>query len=498
MSKDVVIVGAGPGGLTAGMILASRGYRVQIFEKQGYVGGRNSSIELDGYTFEMGPTFLMMRHVLDEVFELAKRRIEDYLTIVEIDPLYRLVYSGGRVFRPSRLDRESTVRQIESLFPGNARGYWKYLEREKVKYKKLEPCLQIAYPSPLGLLKPQLLKAARHIDVHASLYDELGRYFQNPELRVAFTFQAKYLGMSPWECPGLFSILSYLEHGAGIWHPIGGLNQISHAMARVVEEHGGSIELGCGVRRLLVDKGRATGVELDNGEKRRADYVVINADFAHAMSTMVEAEHLKRWHPDELATKRYSCSTFMLYLGVDRVYDDIEHHSMIFSDDYEQNIHEVTVSKTLSADPSVYVQNASVTDPTLAPEGHSTIYFLVPCPNLEGDIDWEEEAPAFRDRVLEIAENKGGYTSLRRHIVAERMMIPPEWQEEVFVYKGATFNLAHNIRQLLWWRPHNEFEEIEGVYLVGGGTHPGSGLPTIYESGRISSGLMLERDGRRL
>ncbi len=498
MSKQVIVIGAGPGGLTAAMILAAHGYRVEVLEKQPRVGGRNAALKVGDYTFDVGPTFLMMKDVLVKVFQLAGRRVEDYLTLREVDPLYRLVYGDRRTFRPSRLDREGTVRQIEELFPGNAAGYWRYLERERVKHDHLVPCLQVPYGSYLDVFRMRLLKALPWLDVHQSLIDELGRYFQDDDLRIAFTFQAKYLGMSPWECPGLFSIISFLEQDGGIWHPFGGLNRISAAMADVVAEHGGTVETSTPVERLLVEGGRAVGVVLEDGEERRADHVVLNADFAQAMSRLVEPRLLKRWHPDRLARKKYSCSTFMLYLGVDRIYDDLEHHSILFSEDYERNIREVAVSKTLSADPSVYIQNACVTDPGLAPPGKSTIYMLVPVPNLTGSIDWAKEAPAFREKVLTLAETRGGFIGLRDHIEVERMIVPTQWRDELDVYNGATFNLAHNIGQMLWWRPHNRFEEIDDLYLVGGGTHPGSGLPTIYESGRISSELILQRDGRQL
>jgi phytoene desaturase len=498
MSRRVIVVGAGPGGLTAAMILAAHGYQVQVVEKQPRVGGRNAAVQVGEYTFDLGPTFLMMKHVLVEVFQLAGRRLEDYLTLREVDPLYRLVFGDGRVFHPSRIDREATVRQIEELFPGNAAGYWRYLRREKVKHDHLVPCLQVPYDSLRHLFRMRLIKAVPWLDVHQSLFDELGRYFKDDDLRLAFTFQAKYLGMSPWACPGLFSIISFLEHNGGIWHPQGGLNRISRAMAEVVREHGGTIEQGTPVERLLVERGRVVGVALEGGEERRADYVVLNADFAQAMGKLVEPRWLRRWHPDRLARKKYSCSTFMLYLGVNRIYHDIEHHNIIFSADYKRNIHEIAVTGTLSADPSIYIQNASPLDPSLAPPGKSTLYILVPVPNLTGRIDWNREAPAFREQVLTLAETRGGFTGLRDHIEAERMIVPTQWRDELEVYRGATFNLAHNVGQMLWWRPHNRFEEIDDLYLVGGGTHPGSGLPTIFESGRISSELILQRDGRRL
>lgn len=196
---------------------------------------------------------------------------------------------------------------------------------------------------------------------------------------------------------------------------------------------------------------------------------------------------IKKWTPEYLEKKKYSCSTFMLYLGVNKRYDNIPHHNILFADDYKKNVTEISRTKVLSDDPSVYVQNACRTDSTLAPEGKSTIYVLVPVPNNTAGIDWEKEQGRFRDKIVRICETKGGLKDLHKHIEVEKIISPKDWETDKLVYRGATFNLAHNIGQMLIFRPHNRFEDIKNCYLAGGGTHPGSGLPTIYESGRITA-----------
>jgi phytoene desaturase len=491
--KKVVIVGAGPGGLTAGMLLASKGYDVEVFEKDAVVGGRNQALTLGDYTFDTGPTFLMMKFILEEMFELAGHNIYDYLDIKSLDPLYRLKFGSGKTVLPTR-DKAEMRAQIEDLFPGNGEGFERYMAYETAKFQKIVPCLQVPYDSMVDYVRPRFLQALPVLDAHRSLYSHLGRYFKDDDLKTSFTFQAKYLGMSPWECPATFSIISYIEHSGGIHHPIGGLCKISEAMAKVLEGEGGKIHLGAPVKEVVVRGGQAVGIKLESGDEVRADHVVLNADFAHAMNHLVRREHLKRWTPETLERKSFSCSTYMLYLGVDKVYRDIPHHSIIFADDYHRNVDEITRGMVLSEEPSIYIQNASVTDPTLAPEGHSTIYILVPIANNRGNIDWESVKDRYREKVLDIAETRGGLTDLRQHIKAERMIAPPEWESGYNVYRGAVFNLGHTLTQMLYFRPHNKFEEFENCYLVGGGTHPGSGLPTIYESGRISAGLIMKRD----
>ncbi|MFO7899241.1 MAG: phytoene desaturase family protein, partial [Planctomycetota bacterium] len=309
-----------------------------------------------------------------------------------------------------------------------------------------------------------------------------------------FAFQSKYLGMSPWECPAFFTMLSYIEHAFGIYHVRGGLNHISAAMAKALEEEGGALRLNTAVDRLLLDGRRATGVRLEDGAEEAFDRVVINADFGHAMNTLVPDGVLRRYSPKKLDDWKLSCSTFMLYLGVSRQYPDHPHHNVIFAENYRQNIEEITAG-TLSQDPSLYVQNASVSDPTLAPDGHCTIYVLVPCPNTRSGIDWDTEADGYAERVLDVIEGRGGFDGLRENIVEREITTPWNWRDDYAVYEGATFNLAHTIRQVLYFRPHNRFQEIGNCYLVGGGTHPGSGLPTIYESGRISANLISREFG---
>ncbi|MDM7918293.1 MAG: phytoene desaturase family protein, partial [Methanosarcina sp.] len=413
---------------------------------------------------------------------------------IQLDPMYRLRFADGRELYPSP-DKEKMKLSMENFSPGSFKGYLNYLEKEEKKYNKLIPCLSIPYGKISDFFSKNLLSAIPYLDAHTSLYNVLSRYFSDPDVRIAFTFQAKYIGMSPWTAPGTFSIISYIEHGGGIYHVTGGLNQLSKGMAKAFDELGGHVHLNSPIRKIIVENSRARGIQFENGHIEKADYVVINADFAHAMAHLVEEKARKKWTDKNLNSKDYSCSTFMLYLGVKKESKDIPHHSIIFAKDYKRNVDEITKEMILSEDFSFYVQNATVTDKTLAPAGKSTIYVLVPMPNKKGIIDWEKEKKSLRDKVLNALETRGGFKGIKESIEVEKIITPDDWEKEHSVYLGATFNLAHNVGQMLYFRPHNEFEEFKGCYLVGGGTHPGSGLPTIYESGRISAELIMKRDG---
>jgi phytoene desaturase len=492
IDKHIIVIGAGPGGLTAAMILAKRGFRVSVFEAQERVGGRNGALRLGPYTFDIGPTFLMLKPILDEVFEEAGATCDELMDMRELKPMYRLQFAD-KTIEPIN-DVEKMQAEIARVFPGMEAAYAAFFEREKKRFDALYPCLQKSYHTWRSFLSPHLIKAVPHLAMGKSLYDIMVKNFREEELALSFTFQAKYLGMSPWECPGLFAIIPYIEHAFGIYHPIGGLSRISDTMADTARANGAQIHLGSPVKQILVRDGAARGVELENGEKIEGDEVIINADFAYAASTLFEPGVLKKYSPARLEKKKFSCSTFMLYLGLDKQYD-LPHHTIFFAEDYRKNVDDIFHLREPDSDLSVYVRNASVTDPTLAPQGHSAVYVLVPMPNLRSGTDWELKRSAFRNTVLDIMEQRGGMTDLRGHIVEEKVMTPADWRDELNVYDGATFNLAHSWDQMIHLRPRNKFEEVDHCYLTGGGTHPGSGLPTIYESGRIAANLISRHHG---
>lgn len=486
--RKVAIVGAGPGGLTAAMILAKRGYDVTVLEREQSVGGRNAAIKAGPYTFDTGPTFLMMTFILREVFAEAGRSLADYCDVRPLDPMYRLSFTD-RTIEPTS-NRDKMRAQIAKVFPGNESGLDRFHAREKRRYEHMYPCLQLPYCTASSLISRPLLKAIPHLSLGSTLFGELGRYFHDDLLRISYTFQAKYLGMSPWKCPAAFTIIPYIEHTFGIDHVTGGLSVISDAMAKVAQEHGARIRTGAHVAKVLVKNRVARGVELAGGEVLESDAVVLNADFGHAMANLFEPGIIRKWSPQRLRRKVYSCSTFMLYLGLDTIYQE-PHHNIVFANDYAANIRAIVSGGEAPDDMSVYVRNASVTDSTLAPPGHSAVYVLVPVANTRDGVEWtQERTAAFREKVLARIESRTSMRDLRKHIVEERVITPSQWERERNLFLGATFNLGHTIDQMLYFRPRNRFEEVKGCYLVGGGTHPGSGLPTIYESGRISSNLI--------
>lgn len=491
MERRVVVVGAGPGGLAASLLLAAGGAKVTVVERQDGVGGRTRTLDLGGgFRFDTGPTFFLYPRILREVMASAGFALEREVDLRRLDPQYRLLFGGGRGRLDATPDPQRMAAAIDAVSPGDGAGFARFLADNRQKLTAFKSCLERPWNGWLDACSPRMAGLLPTLAPWRSLWDDLGRWFRDDRIRLAFTFQSKYLGMSPYRCPSLFSILSFLEYEHGVWHPIGGCGAVMDALARCARALGVDIRTSAPVAGIRFTGRTATGVELEGGERLDADAVVVNADFAHAIPRLVPDRLRRRWSDKRIAKARYSCSTFMLYLGVDGACDHLAHHTIRIAPDYARNLREIENEHVLSDDPSFYVQNAAVTDPTLAPAGSTPLYVLVPVSHQHPNIAWKDVAPAFRRRVLDLVGRELAIPDLERRIRVERQITPDDWQAQA-IHKGATFNLAHDYGQMLHLRPRNRADDLDGVYLVGGGTHPGSGLPVIFESARISSRLLL-------
>lgn len=486
--NQVIIIGAGPGGLATAILLARAGLCVKILERLPVIGGRTSLIEADGFKFDLGPTFFLYPRVLEEIFRVAGTSLQDEMELVRLDPQYRIQFGAGGHL-DCTADIRTMEREIARLSPGDASGFARFLTENREKLGRMERCLETPFLGWRDLLQTRLLKMLPMLRPHQSIDTYLKRFFSDERVRLAFCFQSKYLGMSPFRCPSLFSILSFLEYEHGVFHPRGGCSAVTEALARVARRLGVEIHLGEPVEEILISGRRATGVRTARGHYA-AQSIVLNADFARAMEKLIPDRLRRRWTNRKLAKKKFSCSTFMLYLGVEGKFE-LPHHTIHIASDYAKNLDEIENQHVLSQDPSFYVQNACVTEPALAPRGHSTLYVLAPVTHQHPNVDWPLERSRYRDLLLDRIK-QAGYDLDPRQIRYERVITPADWDTRYEIYRGATFNLAHTLDQMLHLRPHNRFEDLDGIYLVGGGTHPGSGLPVIFESARISSRLLLQ------
>ncbi|MBK70381.1 MAG: phytoene desaturase [Euryarchaeota archaeon] len=484
--SDVIVVGAGPGGLACSMLLAKAGVKVTILEKSDDVGGRTRVFEKDGYKYDNGPTFFHYPEIAEEIFEALGLDAHEELGLIPLHPNYRLVFGAGGSLNATT-DLEDMVSQIEELCgERNANGFRRYIEDNRKKLRLSKNCLNTPWSGPKDLLSRRALRVSRVLKPWRSVSSDLAKLFPDERMQLAMSFQTKYLGMSPFQAPSLFTILAYLEYEHGVFHSEGGLGTITQKMGKIARDLGVEIRLNEPVREFVFEGKRVVGAR--TGEKTySADRFVMNVDFATGMKGLIPDELRKRWSNKKLDEKSYSCSTYMLYLGIDRLYDT-PHHQIYAAKDYQKNLKEVTENNVTWDDPSIYVQNACVTDTTMAPEGHSTIYVLVPVSNSHEGINWDEIKHDYMDVILRQMKHLG-FSGIKEHIVSQTIVTPDDWASRD-IYKGAVFNLAHGLDQMLWRRPQNKFEELDRLYLVGGGTHPGSGLPTILESGRISAKMI--------
>jgi phytoene desaturase len=491
--KRVVIIGAGPGGLATAMLLARSGVQVTVVEKSARVGGRTATLEQEGFKFDIGPTFFLYPRVLREIFADAGYDLEREVPMKRLDPQYRLIFGdGGQI--DATADVERMEREIAAISPTDAVQFKNFLTQNRKKLASFMPVLETPFEKWSDLLRPEMLKLLPLMKPWLSLDGDLRTHFKDERIRLGFSFQSKYLGMSPFRCPSLFSILSFLEYEHGVFHPIGGCGAVTSAMARIAEDMGVEIVTEEPVEEILIDSGRnvrkAVGVRTSQ-RRLQADAVVVNADFADAMRKLIPNRHRPKWSDKKIASKEYSCSTFMMYLGIEGRYDDVAHHTIYLAENYRQNLRDIEEGHRLSENPSFYVQNASVTDPTLAPKGQSTLYVLLPVTHESRGVDWARETAGFRELAIEQLK-RIGIDDVEGRIRTEKIMTPAGWRDEFGLYKGATFSMKHSLGQMLHLRPHNRFEDVDGIYLTGGGTHPGSGLPVIFQSARISSKLLLE------
>jgi phytoene desaturase len=476
------------------MLLARTGADVTVFEKSHKVGGRSATIEADAppgrFRFDTGPTFFLYPRVLAEIFAACGRDMEREIELIRLDPQYELIFeAGGHIRATPNLPRLQA--EVARISPHDAAALPRFMADNRAKLNLFRPVLENPFASLRDLVRPAMLKALPMMRPLRTVDSDLATYFDDERVRLAFSFQSKYLGMSPYRCPSLFTILSFMEYEHGVFHPRGGCGAVMDALARVAGELGATFRMGDPVQEILFNGRKASGVRTARGTFH-FDAVVLNADFANAMQTLVPDRLRKRWTNGKLARKKFSCSTFMLYLGLEGMDEELAHHTIYLSAEYKRNIAEIEAGKAPPTEPSFYVQNACVTDPDLAPPGHSTLYVLVPVGNRTGaGIDWPKEQARFRAMTIERL-SRIGVRDVEKRIRVEKMLTPQSWENELSIHRGATFNLSHSLDQMLCFRPRNRFEDLDGVYLVGGGTHPGSGLPVIFEGARITARLLAE------
>lgn len=477
----VVVVGAGVGGLAAAARLAHQGFDVHVLEKTDGPGGRCNQLRVDGFTWDMGPTIVLMPEVFEETFAALGRRMEDYLTLLRCDPNYRVHYrDGSAVTFTSELC--AMGRELERVEPGSYARFLAFLAEGREQYRtSLEHFVGRNYSGPWDYLSPRTLARMLKVRAHRRMYAHVSRFFRDERLRAAMTFQTMYLGVSPFASPAVYGLLPFTELGVGIWFPRGGLYAIPQALERLAREEGARLHYGAPVARILTRDGRATGVRLEDGSELAADVVLCNADLPYAYEKLIDAEATSLPRRGRL---RYTSSGFMLYLGLKRRYPELLHHNVVFGRDYKGSFEAIFKRLQVPEDPSFYVNVPSRTDASLAPPGKDGLSILVPVPHQHSGLDWKVEGPKVRAKVFQrLAEL--GFPELERDIEVERVFTPDDWAGTYNLARGSAFGLAQNFFQVGPFRPANQDARVRNLFFVGASTQPGTGLPTVLISARL-------------
>jgi phytoene desaturase len=477
MGRKIAVIGAGVGGLSAAARLAYKGFDVEVFEKLTRCGGRNHLLEGRGFKFDMGPSFVLMPDFFEEVFSYCKEDLKDYLDFRALDISYKIFYPDGDSLTVYQ-DSERTKQDLEKIEKGSAARFDAFIAEITRLYKAVRPLLHRCFTKK-DLLNPSFWPLVAKIRAFDSYWGLARKFFKSEKLCYAFTFEAMFMGVSPFEAPAFYSVISYADHVQKIYHPMGGMYQIPLALEKMARKFGAKFHYDHEIDAL--EKHNGSFVLRQGPAEARADQVVINADYAYTQRHL-----LKR----KLPKFKYSCSVYLIYLGISRKLEGLAHHNLFFAKDLRKNLRAIFKDKVMPLDASFYIHVPTVTDPGLAPPGKEIVYILVPVPNLEGSgIPMTQYDGVVRDFVLAELNKKTGFR-VQDFIETEHRFYPDDFVSRYNIQYGATFGLAHNLTQSAFFRPANFDPRLKNVYYVGASSQPGGGLPVVIAGSRIVSDLI--------
>ncbi|RRV10617.1 phytoene desaturase [Pseudomonas sp. v388] len=488
--KTAVVIGAGFGGLALAIRLQASGIQTTLLEKRDKPGGRAYVYQDQGFTFDAGPTVITDPSAIEELFALAGKPMADYVELLPVAPFYRLAWEDGTRFDYAN-DQAELDRQIHALNPKDVLGYQKFLAYSQAVFREgylklgAVPFLSFRDMVRAG---PQLAR----LQAWRNVYSMVSSFIEHDKLRQAFSFHSLLVGGNPFATSSIYTLIHALERQWGVWFPKGGTGALVQGMVRLFQDLGGRLELNAEVANIEVVADRATAVMLRDGRRWTVDSVASNADVVHTYGDLLGGHARGQHESTRLKGKRFSNSLFVIHFGLKRPQPQLQHHTVCFGNRYRELIQEIFKGQTLAEDFSLYLHAPCVTDPSLAPPGCSSHYVLSPVPHLgNADIDWAVEGPRYRDKIFDYLEEHY-MPGLREDLVTCRIFTPHDFRDELNAYLGSAFSLEPVLQQSAWFRPHNRDAQLNNVYLVGAGTHPGAGVPGVIGSAKATAGLMLE------
>lgn len=484
----IVIIGAGIGGLSAAIRLAAQGQNVAIVEKNPQVGGKMYEINADGFRWDTGPSVITMRHVFEDLFSAAGRRMEDYLTLLPVDPLTRYFYPDGSVLDAHR-DLDAMLRQITQIDGHDAVGYQAYLAYVERIHRITGPVFIYDKPPTLASFARVPVPDWFRVDAFRTMQQAIEGFVQSPKLRQLLGRFATYVGGSPYLAPATLNVIAHVELNGGVWYPQGGIYSIAQALERLARELGVELRLGCGVERIMVEGGRAQGVQLAGRETIRADAMISNVDTAMTYQHLLR-EAVPAARQRQMTNYDPSCSGFVMLLGVEGTHKQLAHHNIFFSRDYRREFARIFRDGVMPDDPTIYLAITSKTDPSHAPDGCENWFVLVNAPPLSEKWNWNEQTDRYRDLVLAQLAERG--FDVRGKIRHETLLTPHDLERMSGAYRGALYGMSPNDRFSAFRRPHNRSKDVRGLYFAGGTTHPGGGVPMVMLSGKVAAEMLLQ------
>jgi phytoene desaturase len=485
----IIIIGSGFGALGAAVRLLARGHEVEIYEKRDKLGGRAYVYEVNGFHFDGGPTVITAPFMFDDLFAAAGRKCEDYINFVPVDPYYRIFDKDNRPFNYNG-DEQFILSQIEKFSPDDKDGYVRFMKTTKPIFEKGfveladKPFLHF---TDMLKVAPDLIKMQSYLSVYAYV----SQFVKNEFLRRVFSFHPLLIGGNPFDAPSIYAMIHYLEREWGIHYAMGGTGAIVAALAKLIGELGGKIHLNAEVEEILVNGRKVSGIRLKNGDIKKADQIVSNADVAFTYRNLIPEVYRRKYTNARIENMRYSMSLFVIYFGTKKRYLDsgLSHHNIILGDRYKGLLGDIFNKHKLSDDFSLYLHMPTITDPSIAPEGCENFYVLSPVPHLGSGTDWTKEAKPYRNAIINFLE-ENYLPDLNANIIAEHTIDPLHFQNTLNSHMGAAFSIQPILTQSAWFRPHNQSEDFDNLYFVGAGTHPGAGLPGVLSSSIIVENLI--------
>ena len=486
-APHAIVIGSGFGGLAAATRMAARGWRVTVLEKLDAPGGRAYVHHRDGHVFDAGPTIVTVPHLFDELWALAGRNFRDEVDLRELDPFYRIRFADGDHFDYSG-DPDRMRAEVRRISPGDAAGFERFMaEADHCCNLGFEALGAKAFDSVGDLLRaaPSIVRMRGWRTLHGMVAGHL----QSPKLRIAMSLQSLLIGGNPYSVTSVYSLINALERRWGVHWPMGGTGTLVKGLVQVLADLGGTLRLGAEVRRIEVDRGRATGVTLASGERIAADIVVSNADTAWTYRHLVAPEHRRHWSDRRIERGRYSMSLFVWYFGTTRRYEGVPHHMMLLGPRYKELLADIFRRHRLADDFSLYLHRPTATDPGMAPAGRDTFYALAPVPHLGSGTDWAQQGERLRNAIADTLEATV-LPGLRQHLSVSFVTTPQDFHDRLLSYRGAAFGLEPLLLQSAWFRPHNRSEDVDGLFMVGAGTHPGAGVPGVLMSAKALESVL--------